>query len=83
MSADIINLLGRACKPAKLAEFPVTPRTVRHREHAHVYHAILVRDDVSVGELAHALRFSGIVVSTDPASGQTVVHRNPPPKGAA
>jgi hypothetical protein len=68
MSADIHN-------------FP--PRLARTGEHSHVYHAVLIRDDVTLGELAHALRFTGIVVSTDPASGQTVVHRNPPPHNAA
>lgn len=48
-----------------------------------VYTAILIRDDVSLGDLMHALRFSGIVVSTDPDSGQTYIHRPNPPQTAA
>ena len=64
----------------------LTPRRrplLKGGEHPHVYTAVLLRDDVSVGDLAHALRFSGIVITTDPLSGQTLIHRAPTPKGAA
>ncbi len=71
MSADIFEFVARACRPM--------PR----REHPHTYHAVLLRDDVTVGELAYALRASGIVITTDPASGQTCIHRSPTPKDAA
>lgn len=49
----------------------------------HVYHAILLRDDVTISDLMHALRFSGIVLTTDRATGQAVIHRPPMPNGAA
>jgi hypothetical protein len=50
---------------------------------SHVYTVLLLRDDVSLGDLAHALRFSGIVLTTDSENGQTILHRSPPPHDAA
>ena len=77
MSTDnVFELIARACRPANVGE--LRPRPVER-----TYHAILVRDDVSIGELCHALRFSGIVVSTDKGSGQVVIHRSPTPHDAA
>lgn len=67
---------------ADIHEFRPRPRRAPG-ERPHVYSAVLIRDDVSVGELMHALRFSGIVVTTDPLSGQTLIHRSPTPKDAA
>ncbi len=77
MSADIFDLVARACAPRGV-KLPPKPT-----EHQHVYHAILIRDDVSIGDLMTALRFSGIVVSTHPESGQTYIHRAPTPNNAA
>lgn len=71
MSTDnVFELIARACRPANVVE-------LRPKPNERTYHAILVRDDVSIGELAHALRFSDIVISTDPLSGQTTIHRSP------
>lgn len=72
MSTDsnVFDLLARVCAPANA-------RLPRPEPETHVYSAVLIRDDVSLGELVRALRFSGIVISTDPASGQTVIHRSP------
>lgn len=73
MSTDnVFEFVARACRPANQVE--TTP---------HVYTAVLLRDDVSLGDLANALRFSGIVLSTDRLSGQTLIHRSPSPKDAA
>lgn len=68
---------------ADIHTFP--PRRPRREPmHPHVYSAVLIRDDVSIGELMHALRFTGIAVTTDPLSGQTLIHRSPtPPRDAA
>jgi hypothetical protein len=73
MSAEIRTLPPRRPRPAP----------ARGGEHPHVYTAVLIRDDVSVGEMMHALRFSGIVITTDPLSGQVVIHRSPTPRPAA
>jgi hypothetical protein len=65
---------------------PIFRRILRDhgvKTNSHVYTAVLLRDDVSLGELAHALRFSGIVLTTDPMSGQTLLHRAPAPGDAA
>jgi hypothetical protein len=62
--------------------FPRCRRPVRG-DHPYVYTAVLLRDDVSVGELVQALKFTGIVVSTHAESGATVIHRPPAPKPAA
>lgn len=71
MSTDIFNTVADACKPSNVVTLP--PR----KPAEHTYRAVLIRDDVTIGELAHALRFSGIVISTDPLSGQTTIHRSP------
>jgi hypothetical protein len=68
MSADILTL---------------PPRRPREPMHPHIYSAVLIRDDVTLGELMAALRFTGIVVSTHPESGQTYIHRAPTPNNAA
>lgn len=77
MSAEIFDLIARACRPANVVTLP--PRKPVER----TYHAILVRDDVSIGDLAHALRFSGIVLTTHAESGAQIIHRTPPPIDAA
>ena len=46
-----------------------------------VYQILLLGPDVTIGELLHALRGSGLVVSTEPVTGTQVIHREP--KGAA
>lgn len=48
------------------------------------YHVVMLRD-MSVGELARALRNTGLVISTGPDRASTILHRSnqPPPKGAA
>lgn len=48
----------------------------------HVYQCVLLRDDVSIGELVRALRFSGIVLTTDAATGQQIIHKHTPPDAA-
>lgn len=75
MSTDnnVFDLLAHALKPSGVR----LPRPVRVEPAVRTYSAILVRDDVTIGELMHALRFSDIVVTTDPASGQTIIRRSP------
>ncbi len=76
MSTDnVFELIARACRPANVVE-------LRPKPNERTYHAILVRDDVSMGELAHALRFSGIVLTTHPESGTQVIHKHTPPDAA-
>ena len=64
---------------ADIKNFP--PRPVRTDER--VFTCLLMRDDVTLGELMHALRFTGIAVSTHPDSGQVYIHRAPAPNNAA
>lgn len=78
-TTDLLNVIARACRPANVVELPRRKPEPSER----TYHAILVRDDVSMGELAHALRFSGIVLTTHAASGAQIIHRPTPPKDAA
>lgn len=48
-----------------------------------VYSVLLLAPDVSIGELLCALRFSGLDLTTDRATGNQILHRRPGPKGAA
>jgi hypothetical protein len=48
----------------------------------HVYQCVLLRDDVSIGELVRALRFSGIVLTTHAESGAQIIHKHTPPDAA-
>lgn len=57
---------------AKQREAPPEPRAYQH---------MLLAPEVTIGELLHALRGSGLVVSTEPVTGTQVIHREP--KGAA
>ena len=66
MSANVIEFAPRIARAQRPAE-PMGP----------TYHTLLLRD-LSVGELANALRFSGIQIST--VHGHTVLHRPITPK---
>ncbi len=48
-----------------------------------VYSVLLLAPDVSIGELLCALRFSGLDLTTDRATGNQILHRRPGPKPAA
>jgi len=48
-----------------------------------VYSALLLHPDVSVGELVRALRYSGLVLTDDPVTGNRILHRLTPPDDAA
>lgn len=48
-----------------------------------IYHCMLRDGDVTLGELVHALRQSTICVTTDPTTGNQILHRRPEPEGAA
>ena len=67
MSADIVTL----------------PPRRRTYGDGHVYQCVLLRDDVSIGDLVNALRHSWIVLTTDAATGQQIIHRAPPPNDSA
>lgn len=48
-----------------------------------VYSVLLLAPDVSIGELLCALRYSGLDLTTDRATGNQILHRRPGPKPAA
>ena len=48
-----------------------------------LYHCMLRDGEVTLGELTHALRSSSICVSTDPVTGNQVIHKRPTPPDAA
>jgi hypothetical protein len=71
MSTNIIDLTSRLRRPLRVRCSGIQ-----------VYHCVLISDEVSFGELVHALRGSDIVLSTD-EFGNQVIHRKPTSPEAA
>ncbi len=70
MAAEIIDLV-----PRLLAHIRVREETG--------WQCVLLRDDVSIGQLMHALRLTDLCLSNDPTTGVATIHRKPVPDGAA
>ena len=79
MSGNIVYLRPKAPRVVP----PPSPPALLLPEPWYAYETVMLAPEVSVGQLLHALRFSGIVISTHPESGQTYIHRSPTPPNAA